>query len=133
MNSSIKLKYQVYDVSELFQLLRKLLEEYPKPCFCIRRSIESSEFFSILLGLKPYFVKYRNQMKLFWENWVDERTIRTEWDKPKTNLLEINLPEETLLDLYLNKNLTLNKIAQKYNVSYSTLRRYMRKIGIGAQ
>lgn len=66
----------------------------------------------------------------FWENWADGRSIRSNYPSPKLDFLYENLPEEKLLDLYIDKNYPLLKIAEMYGVSYKTLRRYMRNLGL---
>ncbi len=68
--------------------------------------------------------------RTFWENWVDKRTLGLNRPTPKIDLLYKNLPKEKLLHLYLVKNYTLKKIAKMHEVSYDTLKKYMRKIGL---
>ena len=68
--------------------------------------------------------------RVFWENWVDKRTLGLNKPAPKMDFLYKNLPEKKLLDLYLVENYTLKKIAKMHKVSYDTLKKYMRKIGL---
>ena len=51
----------IHDAGDLFRALREHLSLYPNPCYCIRRSLENLEFFSLLLGLKSYYINYKNQ------------------------------------------------------------------------
>jgi hypothetical protein len=40
-------------------MIRKSLELFPDPCYCTRQAIENLGFFSLFLGLKPYYVRYK--------------------------------------------------------------------------
>lgn len=63
-----------------------------------------------------------------WENWIDKRTLRKNYPSPKIDQLYRDLPQKKMLNLYLRENLTLKEIARMYDVSYDTLKRYMRKV-----
>jgi len=51
----------IHDAGDLFRAIRKQLSLYPNPCYCIQKTIENIEFFSLFLGLKSYYVKYKSQ------------------------------------------------------------------------
>lgn len=59
INGTIKEK--IADAAALFKAIRKQISLYPNPCYCIRKAIENAEFFSLLLGLKPYYFTYKSQ------------------------------------------------------------------------
>lgn len=55
------IKGDIADAGALLKAIRKQISLYPNPCYCIRKAIENTEFFSLLLGLKPYYFKYKVQ------------------------------------------------------------------------
>ncbi len=52
---------RIVDATALFKAIKKQIRLIPNPCFCIRKANENSAFFSLLLGLKPYYVRYKCQ------------------------------------------------------------------------
>jgi len=56
-----KIKEKIADAAALFKAIREQISLYPNPCYCIRKAIENAEFFSLLLGLKPYYFTYKSQ------------------------------------------------------------------------
>ncbi len=74
------------------------------------------------------YTKSLPRKRAYWDNWIDKRTLRKNRPSPKKELLTQKLPKEMLLKLM--KNLTLKKIAYIHGVSYATLLRYMKEIGL---
>jgi hypothetical protein len=52
---------KIVDATALFKAIQKQIFLIPNPCFCIRKANENTAFFSLLLGLKPYYVRYKCQ------------------------------------------------------------------------
>ncbi len=52
---------KIVDATALFKAIKKQIFFIPNPCFCIRKANENTAFFSLLLGLKPYYIRYKCQ------------------------------------------------------------------------
>lgn len=76
INGTIKEK--IADAAALFKAIRKQISLYPNPCYCIRKAIENAEFFSLLLGLKPFYFTYKSQRSQRGKQLGLDLLIRTE-------------------------------------------------------